>query len=203
MRPNRFDLLLCVAPPSWRNKRLARRVAVRADKMDVETSRSELRASFTDNQSGASFRTPSQQPVTSSDDLIRRTVEAQLKHCGKEMWLVGIPTLHSRRPSQHLQTSEAGQPPPPHEDLRLSIAVLECRSEATLHFSAVTNEASLRAHFTFRTTLNARPKITPRLGQVLKTAISYCLPPLASYPPVDVLILEKTSPRVISCPPIR
>jgi hypothetical protein len=59
--------------------------------MDVEASRSELRASFTDNQIGESSRAASQQPEANLDDLINLNVEARLKRCGKEMRLIVSP----------------------------------------------------------------------------------------------------------------
>jgi site-specific DNA recombinase len=67
------------------------RIIVRADKMDVETSRSELRASFADNKSEGFFKTPPQQQEGNGDDLIRLTVDARLKRCGKEMRLIVSP----------------------------------------------------------------------------------------------------------------
>jgi site-specific DNA recombinase len=72
-------------------RRVVRRVVVDAEKIDVETSRSELRASFTDNQVGTSSRAVLQGQEASSDDSIRLSVEARLKRCGGEMRLVVSP----------------------------------------------------------------------------------------------------------------
>ena len=79
-------------------RRVVRRVVVGPDKIDVETSKGELRASFTDNQLGASCRTIQQGQEASSDDLIRLTVEARLTRCGGEMRLVV--SLDSPRPQE-------------------------------------------------------------------------------------------------------
>jgi site-specific DNA recombinase len=79
-------------------RRVVRRVVVDGDKIDVETSRSELRASFTDNRVGTSSRTVLQGQEASPDDLIRLSVEALLKRCGGEMRLVVSPD--SPRPQE-------------------------------------------------------------------------------------------------------
>jgi len=63
-------------------KKVVRRVIVQTEKMDVETSRSELRAILTKNQ----LRAESQNAIL--DDLVRLTLQARLKRCGGEMRLV-------------------------------------------------------------------------------------------------------------------
>lgn len=77
-------------------RKVVRRVVVQTDRMEVETSRSEFRDSFTNNQLGASTGTALQQPEERSDDLIRLAVETRLKRCGGEMRLVVSP--ESSRP---------------------------------------------------------------------------------------------------------
>jgi DNA invertase Pin-like site-specific DNA recombinase len=72
-------------------KRVVRRVVVGPDKIDLETSRSELRAFFTHNQLGASTRTVLQGQESRADDFIHLAVEARLKRCGGEMRLVVSP----------------------------------------------------------------------------------------------------------------
>jgi site-specific DNA recombinase len=72
-------------------KRVVRRVVVGPQKIDLETSRSELRAFFTDKQLGASSRTVLQGQESRTDDFIRLAVEARLKRCGGEMRLVVSP----------------------------------------------------------------------------------------------------------------
>jgi hypothetical protein len=72
-------------------RRVVRRVVVDVDKIDVGTSRSELRVSFTDNQPGASSLTALQRQEASSDECFRLTFEARLKRCGGEMRLVVSP----------------------------------------------------------------------------------------------------------------
>jgi site-specific DNA recombinase len=66
-------------------RRVVRRVVIGPDTVDVETSRSELRAFFTDDQLSASGQ------EANSDDFIRLTVRARLKRCGGEMRLVVSP----------------------------------------------------------------------------------------------------------------
>ncbi len=85
---------LSTAPPeSIREfvRMVVRRVVVRADTMDVETSTSELRALLSDNQPHRSSRTPQQHHESNAEDLICLTVNARLKRCGKEMRLVVSP----------------------------------------------------------------------------------------------------------------
>ena len=72
-------------------RKVVRRVVVDTDKIEMETSRSEFRISFTDSQIGTSSRAAVQRQEASSDDIIRLTVEARLKRCGGEMRLVIIP----------------------------------------------------------------------------------------------------------------
>jgi site-specific DNA recombinase len=72
-------------------RKIVRRVVVQADNMDVEMSRSELRASVTRNPSGGPWGAPSEPQDANSDDLIRLRVEARLRRCGKEMRLVLSP----------------------------------------------------------------------------------------------------------------
>jgi hypothetical protein len=76
-------------------RKVVRRIVVYADKMDVETSRSQLRASFAHNQLGALCQTALQQQEPSSDDLIHLTVVSRIKRCGGEMRLVVSPDSSS------------------------------------------------------------------------------------------------------------
>jgi hypothetical protein len=65
-----------------------RRVIIQTEKMDVETSRSEVRAILMNNQLRASGR---ESQEATPDDLVRLTVQARLKRCGNEMRLVLSP----------------------------------------------------------------------------------------------------------------
>jgi site-specific DNA recombinase len=76
-------------------RKVVRRVVVDTDKIEMETSRSEFRISFTDSQIGTSCRAAAQRQEASSDDIIRLTVEVRLKRCGGEMRLVIIPDSSS------------------------------------------------------------------------------------------------------------
>jgi len=69
-------------------RKVVRRVIIHTEKMDLETSRAELRAILTNNQLKASGR---ESQEASPDDLVRLTVQARLKRCGNEMRLVLIP----------------------------------------------------------------------------------------------------------------
>jgi site-specific DNA recombinase len=81
------------SPDTIRNfvRKVVRRITFRMDKMDVEASRSELRASFTDDKSERPLGTPLLQQEANGNDLIRLPVDVRLKRCGKEMRLVVSP----------------------------------------------------------------------------------------------------------------
>lgn len=74
-------------PTAFRDlvKKVVRRVIVHTEKMDLETSRIELRAILMNNQLRGSG--PESQEAT-AEDLVRLTVQARLKRCGSEMRLV-------------------------------------------------------------------------------------------------------------------
>lgn|SRR3954447_6023681 len=72
-------------------RKVVRRIVVQADKLDLETSRNELRACIAVHQSAGSFKSQLHEPE--SDHLVYLTVEAKLKRCGKEMRLVVNPAL--------------------------------------------------------------------------------------------------------------
>jgi site-specific DNA recombinase len=63
-------------------KKVVRRIIIQTEKMDVETSRSELRAILMNNQLRASGR---ESQEATPDDLVRLTLQARLKRCGNEM----------------------------------------------------------------------------------------------------------------------
>lgn len=71
--------------------RVVRRVVIDADKITLEMSGSELRASFTDNWFGTPSQTVPRGEEARPDDFIRLTVEARLRRCGGEMRLVVSP----------------------------------------------------------------------------------------------------------------
>jgi DNA invertase Pin-like site-specific DNA recombinase len=72
-------------------RKVVRRIVVRTDKIEIEMSRTELRASFNDNESGQCFLRVPQHQESGSEDLIRIKIEARLRRCGKEMRLVISP----------------------------------------------------------------------------------------------------------------
>jgi hypothetical protein len=79
---------LTASPTALRDfvkKVVVRRVIVHTEKMDLETSRSELRAILTNNQ----LRGESQEAT--SEDMVPLTVQVRLKRCGGEMRLVLSP----------------------------------------------------------------------------------------------------------------
>jgi DNA invertase Pin-like site-specific DNA recombinase len=88
-------------------RKVVRRVVVQADTLDVGTSRSELRASITESQSGGSLQTPLQRQEVRSDDLIHLMVEAQLKRFGGEMRLVVGPDSPAPQPIEPLSKAVA------------------------------------------------------------------------------------------------
>jgi hypothetical protein len=71
-------------------RKVVRRVVVHPAKVNVETSKNELRGLFAGKHDGTPYRTPSQQQEASSHDLIL-TLEVRLQRCGKEMRLVVSP----------------------------------------------------------------------------------------------------------------
>jgi site-specific DNA recombinase len=71
-------------------RKVIRRIVVRTDNLEIEMSRSQLRASLSDEQS----RVPQHQEP---DDSIRIRIEARLKRCGKEMRLVISPDSSKRQ----------------------------------------------------------------------------------------------------------
>lgn len=71
-------------------RKVVRRVLVHPNTIDLETSKSELRAVLTNDQRGASDR-PQLQQEASSDELVRLTADARLKRCGGEVRLVLSP----------------------------------------------------------------------------------------------------------------
>jgi len=79
-----------VSPAALRDfvRKVVRRVIIQTEKMDVEASRSELRAILTNSQLRASG---GESQEATPDDLVRLTVQARLKRCGNEMRLVLSP----------------------------------------------------------------------------------------------------------------
>ncbi|MGD0567026.1 MAG: hypothetical protein ABSA78_01365 [Candidatus Sulfotelmatobacter sp.] len=71
-------------------RKVVRRVVVYPEKMDLNASRSELRAALMNDQSRASSRAEWAQE-SNSDDLIRLSAEVRLKRCAGEMRLVLSP----------------------------------------------------------------------------------------------------------------
>jgi site-specific DNA recombinase len=84
--------LSTAAPAKVRDfvRKVVRRVVVQADNMEMQTSRSELRASIAEIPADGVLRASCHQE-SRMDDLICLTVEARLRRCGKEMRLVVSP----------------------------------------------------------------------------------------------------------------
>ena len=70
-------------------RKVVRRVVVYRDRMEVETSKSELRACFAEIRlASPGHKTAPEHQVFGQDDLITLTIEARVKRCGGEMRLV-------------------------------------------------------------------------------------------------------------------
>jgi site-specific DNA recombinase len=69
-------------------KKVVRRVIVHDEKIDLETSRTDLRAILMKDSIRVSDRAESQPQEETSDDLVLLSVQARLKRCGNEMRLV-------------------------------------------------------------------------------------------------------------------
>ncbi len=67
---------------------VVRRVAFYPDRVEVETSKSELRAFLTNHKFGSPLQTMAECKEVHTDDLVRLTVQGRVKRCGSEMRLV-------------------------------------------------------------------------------------------------------------------
>jgi site-specific DNA recombinase len=84
---------LTASPATIRDsvRKVIRRIVVHTEKMELEISRSQCRASLTNDRLSTFSRGESQLLEAGSDDLIRLTIEAGFKRCGGEMRLVLSP----------------------------------------------------------------------------------------------------------------